>query len=258
MSRYESERAILIRRAAGVRGLQDPHSVAWRIAESLGNAVEITTVPDGKAECVVRRDGGARIRLPQVANELVEALFLLEELGHYLCHGPYPDPPAVHPFRATLRELRAAQVWERILESEVARFVLEAVLPGEELRRLRNEADWIDALEATGLEARKLEDRFLAVWRNPVPFPPGPPSWCSWHFYRVDWFSGPISGRFLVSAPDADAHTFEIVCRPQDRGGVEKQIFRDLAALTPVEFGLKYGAERSPEGERCFAAWGEL
>lgn len=234
-SGYPETRAWLARKALGLRGPADAGE-AWRLLDWLGGCVELRQLPGVVPQCYRRRNGGASIQLPILADERAESVLLLHELSHFLCQGG----PGFAPCGLVPRH------WVSKEEAEAVRFVEAFLLPAQAVRRLDCDEDAREVLEIAGLDQAALRRRLEAVenWVAPT----GPLAWSSWGHFRVERLTSALTDITEISDRNSawEAH----LPGETDPGG----LLFDLLALRPEELRLKYD-RHAPRREKLTDHW---
>lgn len=258
-SDFARRRALLFRWAIGrPRGVASVRHVR-ELVEWLGRCIEIRRTKSGPPRYSPRRDGGAKITLPPMADEVEEAHVTLEEIGHWAYHAGAPLPPTVDEDLATRAELTLDELRELDLEHEAAAFMQTFWVPDEELDALRCDADFHELVADSRLSEAKLQERLFWLREYEPLDIPRPEPWCAWGHFRVELLESATKRRISISRrSDGQLVTSFTVRDPRDVETSRLAVYRDLAALRPVEFELRWAEEPAGEGQDLEYHWSEF
>lgn len=234
-SGYPETRAWLARKALGLRGPADAGE-AWRLLEWLGGCVELRQLPGAIPQCYRRRNGGASILLPILADERAESLLLIHEIAHFLCQGgPGFAPCGMVP-----------KHWASKEETEAHRFAEAFLLPPRVVTALDTDEEAAEVLMVAGLDRAALHRRLEAVenWVAPT----GPLAWSSWGHFRVERNTTNLTD--VVEISDRNSAWEAHLPGETDPSG----LLFDLLALRPEELRLKYD-QHAPRREKLTDHW---
>jgi hypothetical protein len=257
MGDFAERKARLARLAAGIRGVASPAD-AWKLAEWLAPAVKVHQCRGVRAAYSPRRDGGARIVLPLQSDERATGLELLEEVGHWFHRSGLPDPPGVNPWLADRQEVSLDYLRELDEEGWSARFGRAVLLPPELVRNVSSHAGVEELVWTTGLTFAQVEQRLAEVAKLGSLWRASPDPWSAWSRYRVVLLRSNVGPRIRIHPRFRGEASFDVPVDERRIDETRRQIHLDLAALSPLEFRLKYAEERTDAPEEIGMLWEEI
>lgn len=252
---FPEVRAALCRMALGVTGIAGPREIQ-ELARWLGACLTLENEAGVPPMYQPRRDGGARIVVPVLQDEWQEALFLLEEVGHFLCRAGLLLPP-INPARATPGEMTLDELRELDEEHEARRFSDAFRLPPDLILRLGHDWEVWDVMEVAHADRETMDRRCRQVADLPRPLRFNPEAWSAWQRYRVRFQPHNRYPQILV-APVEEGPAFSWPLSEHQFSAALRQVHLDLAALRPEELALKYRDERLGPCREVALSWKEL